>query len=382
MPLPSPKFDEQMMRRAIRLAMNGRGTTEPNPSVGCVLVKDGRVIGEGHTQPFGGAHAEPTALANCTDAPEGATAYVTLEPCCHTNKKTPPCTPRLIDAKVARVVYGCLDPNPPVNGKGVAMLREAGIRVDGPVLESAAKQLIAPFIARVTRQRPYVTLKWAQTANGKVGGPGRTKLRISNASSSKLVHELRSRCDAILVGVDTVLADDPQLTVRDADVLRPLRKVIVDTRLRIPHDARLVEDNDDVSVFCSRAAYDRIVVDDATFLRERGIQVIVSPTDASGRLDLRSVIATLGEGQLTHLLVEPGPTLAQSFLSGGLADRVWVFRSPDRLDDPTAPDAVPVPEHFVQTGTVRRGNDTLTEYLNPRSDVFFAPEPSADLVLA
>src|SRR3954449_5812625 len=121
-----------MMRRAIRLEMNGRGTTEPNPSVGCVLVKNGGVIGEGHPQPFGGAHAEPTALANCTESPAGATAYVTLEPCCHTNKKTPPCVPSLIEAKIAQVVIGCLDPNPDVNGKGVAMLRAAGIQVDGP----------------------------------------------------------------------------------------------------------------------------------------------------------------------------------------------------------------------------------------------------------
>src|SRR5688572_12867963 len=138
--------DEQFLRRAIRLAMNGRGRVEPNPMVGCVLVKDDRVIGEGFHAQFGGPHAEPTALANCTESPEAATAYVTLEPCCHTNKKTPPCTPRLIEAKVARVVIGCLDPNPEVNGKGVAMLREARIRVDGPVLEAPAKQLIAPFL--------------------------------------------------------------------------------------------------------------------------------------------------------------------------------------------------------------------------------------------
>src|SRR3954471_1743953 len=140
--------DIQMMRRAVRLAMNGRGRVEPNPMVAAVLVKNGRVIGEGYHAQFGGPHAEPTALANCTESPEGATAYVTLEPCCHTNKKTPPCAPRLIEAKIARVVIGCLDPNPDVNGKGVAMLRNAGIRVDGPVLEQSAKQLVAPFIAR------------------------------------------------------------------------------------------------------------------------------------------------------------------------------------------------------------------------------------------
>src|SRR6478672_12959886 len=142
----SAEVDQQFMRRAIRLAMNGRGRVEPNPMVGCVIVSaDGRVIGEGYHERFGGPHAEPNALASCTESPAGATAYVTLEPCCYTNKRTPPCAPRLIEARIARVVYGCLDPNPPVNGNGVAMLRAAGIQVNGPVLEGAAKQLIEPF---------------------------------------------------------------------------------------------------------------------------------------------------------------------------------------------------------------------------------------------
>src|SRR3982751_1227851 len=174
-----PEIDEQFMRRAIRLAMNGRGRVEPNPMVGCVIVKNDRVIGEGYHQQFGGPHAEPNALASCTESPQGATAAVTLEPCCHTNKKTPPCTPRLIAAKIARVVIGCLDPNPDVNGNGLAMLRQAGIEVAGPVLESEAKQLIAPFLARVRHGRPYVTLKWAETADGKVAGPLGRRLRIT-----------------------------------------------------------------------------------------------------------------------------------------------------------------------------------------------------------
>src|SRR4051794_33796208 len=192
----TPTQDEQHLRRAIRLAMNGRGRVEPNPMVGCVIVaRDGRVIGEGYHQQFGGPHAEPNALASCTESPEGATAYVTLEPCCHTNKKTPPCTPRLIEAKLARVVVGCLDPNPEVNGKGLAQLRAAGIQVDGPVLESEAKQLIAPFIKRQDHRLPYVTLKWAQTADAKVAGPHGQRLQITNETSSHLVHVLRARSD-------------------------------------------------------------------------------------------------------------------------------------------------------------------------------------------
>src|SRR3954463_16200910 len=149
------ELDEPFIRRAIRLAMNGRGRVEPNPMVGCVIVKDGRVIGEGYHAGYGGPHAEPTALANCTESPAGATVYVTLEPCCHTNKQTPPCAPRLIEAKVARVVVGCLDPTPEVNGHGVEMLRNAGITVDrAPAeIEAEAKQLIAPFLARLVHKR-------------------------------------------------------------------------------------------------------------------------------------------------------------------------------------------------------------------------------------
>src|SRR4051794_9878327 len=180
---PSPTADEAFMRRALRLAMNGRGLVEPNPMVACVLVKDWRVIGEGYHARFGGPHAEPTALANCTESPEGSTAYVTLEPCCHTNKKTPPCAPRLIESKGKRVVIGCLDPNPEVNGKGVAMLRRTGIAVLTDVLGTEATQLIAPFQAQQGESRVYVTLKWAETSDGKVAGANGARRQITGPLS-------------------------------------------------------------------------------------------------------------------------------------------------------------------------------------------------------
>src|SRR3954468_13220641 len=247
--------NEHFLRRAIRLAMNGRGRVEPNPMVGCVIVRrDGRVIGEGFHEQFGGPHAEPNALAACAragESPEGATAYVTLEPCCHTNKKTPPCAPRVIAAKIARVVVGCLDPNPDVDGKGVAMLRAAGVRVDGPVLEGEAKQLIAPFIARTRLGRPYVTLKWAQTADGKVAGPGGARMQISNAFSRDLVHDLRARCDGILVGVNTVLIDNPLLNARDATQRRDPARFVLDRDLRTPPEAQVIADRTrSTTLFC------------------------------------------------------------------------------------------------------------------------------------
>src|SRR4051794_21516418 len=241
---PSPTADEAFMRRALRLAMNGRGLVEPNPMVACVLVRDGRIIGEGFHARFGGPHAEPTALANCTESPEGATAYVTLEPCCHTNKKTPPCVPRLIEAKIARVVIGCLDPNPHVNGKGVAMLKEAGIVVDraSDAIEAEAKQLIAPFIKRTLHHRPYVTMKWAESSNGKVAGAMGRRVKITNEASDRIVHTLRARCDAIAVGTNTVLNDDPLLTARDVERKsdRSLLRVVLSNTLKVPSKSRLI----------------------------------------------------------------------------------------------------------------------------------------------
>jgi diaminohydroxyphosphoribosylaminopyrimidine deaminase/5-amino-6-(5-phosphoribosylamino)uracil reductase len=378
-----PLTDEQFLRRAIRLAMTGRGRVEPNPMVGCVIVKDGRVIGEGHHQQFGGPHAEPNALASCTKSPGRATAYVTLEPCCHTNKKTPPCAPRLIEAKLARVVIGCLDPNPEVNGKGVEMLRAAGIEVDGPVLEGPAKQLIAPFIARTVHRRPYVTLKWAETANGRVAGPGGRPVQISNERSNRLVHALRSRCEAIAVGIGTVLSDDPRLTVRGlpADASSQALRVVLDPSLRIPVGARLLEQDEGttpVRIYHGTGG----LADRIRELAMAGISLRALPVLPDGKLSLTALLEDLYDEPTTDLLVEPGPTLAAGFFRENLCDRLWIFRSPNALNDPTAPAAARIPADFVPTGELPLGGDTLTEYLNPHSPAYFAAEPSADFVLA
>jgi diaminohydroxyphosphoribosylaminopyrimidine deaminase/5-amino-6-(5-phosphoribosylamino)uracil reductase len=374
--------DLLLLRRALRLAMNGRGLVEPNPMVGCVLTKDGRVLGEGWHEQFGGPHAEPNALADCRrrgQDPAGATAYVTLEPCCHTNKKTPPCAPRLIEARVARVVIGCLDPNPAVNGNGVAMLRAAGIEVDGPVLEGEAKQLIAPFLARVQSGRPYVTLKWAQTADGKVAGPGGRPARISNDQSWRVVHELRSRCDAILIGAGTALSDNPLLTARVERRVRIPTRVVLDSGLRVGPRTRLAESASEapVLVFFDPRRADQA---DARRLRECGVELV--PIEGAGAIPLCDVLAELGRRGMTHVLVEPGPTLAAAFFETGPVDRLWVFRSPSVVNDASAPAAVPPPPDFRPTVDANLSGDHLTEYLNPRSEAFFAATPSADFMLA
>jgi diaminohydroxyphosphoribosylaminopyrimidine deaminase/5-amino-6-(5-phosphoribosylamino)uracil reductase len=365
-----PASDEQFLRRAILLAMNGRGTVEPNPMVGCVIVKNGRIIGEGFHARFGGPHAEPTALASCSEDPHGATVYVTLEPCCHLDKQTPPCAPRLIEARIARVVIGCLDPNPQVNGRGVAMLRAAGIVVDGPLLEAECKQLIAPFIARTVFHRPYVTLKWAQTADGKIAGPGGRRMQISNQRSMQLIHQLRARCDAILVGINTVLSDNPMLTARGVSGARSLLRCVLDRRLRTPLESNLVRTarNSPVIIGCDPLALQTAAAD---ALRSAGIDVI----SVNGITDMLKYLHGL---KVSHLLVEPGPTLANAFFTEGLADRLWVFECAISVNDITAPRSPPVPSSFVETFSTAVGSNRLHEHLDRSSCVFFVPRPSAD----
>jgi diaminohydroxyphosphoribosylaminopyrimidine deaminase/5-amino-6-(5-phosphoribosylamino)uracil reductase len=358
------KQDEEYLRRAIRLAMNGRGRVEPNPMVGCVIVKNNRIIGEGfHTQ-FGHPHAEPNALASCTESPEGATAYVTLEPCCHTAKKTPPCAPRLIAAKINRVVVGCLDPNPDVNGNGVGQLREAGIAVNEKLLEAECKQLIAPFFNRTIRHQPYVTLKWAESADGKIAGPGGKPIQISNPATSHQVQLLRSRSDAIMVGINTVLRDDPTLLPRGVPMKPGYRRGVMDRRARLPLNSMLVKTIKSAPVIL----YSDVLPDFQPVLPLVRAGVTLLPTGA-----WRS------DPSLSQLLVEPGPTLARAML--GEADRLWVIRSPKILGDDTAPSAAVIPDYFIQTGEVNLDGDRICEYLNTKANAYFAPVPSADLVL-
>lgn len=385
-PMPAPP-DAEFMRLAIRLAMRGRGAVEPNPMVGCVIVKNGRIIGQGWHETYGGPHAEPNALAACTESPQGATAYVTLEPCCHSNKKTPPCVPKLIDARIHRVVIGCVDPNPLVKGGGAAKLATAGVEVQVGLLEAEARQLIAPFFAQRREGRPYVTLKWAQTADGKVAGRDGARLHISNAASTRAVHHLRATCDCIVVGISTVLTDDPLLTARDVPKPRLLSRCVLDTRLRIPNSSRLVRSAHEapLCVYCAEQTY-RQRHRRCHELGEARVEVYPLPQNSDSSLSLSHLVRNLPRGPEalypTNLLVEPGPKLAASFFGTGLADRLWLFRAPTRVDDPSAPAAAPIPDDWIKTAEVELDGDILTEYLNPRSPLFFAPEPSADFLLA
>jgi diaminohydroxyphosphoribosylaminopyrimidine deaminase/5-amino-6-(5-phosphoribosylamino)uracil reductase len=289
---------------------------------------------------------------------------------------------------VSRVVVGCVDPNPDVDGKGVAMLRNAGITVDRPdrALEAECRQLIAPFIARTVHRRPYVTMKWAESSNGKVSGPRGQRVRITNDASDRVVHALRARCDAIAVGTNTVLADDPLLTARGVDRplgRPPLLRVVLSNSLKLPVEGRLVATAREhpVVVYSSTWGVGRSA-DAVAALRARGVEVVSLP-DRDGHFSFADVLSDLCARRVMHLLVEPGPTLTKYLFARGQADRVWVFRSTRSIEgDGALAIASAPPVDYPKTGEVPLDGDVLSEYLNPSSPVFFAAARSADLVFS
>lgn len=315
------------MRRALRLARRGEGRVEPNPMVGCVLVHRGRIIGEGWHRRYGGAHAEVEALRRAGSAARGATAYVTLEPCCH-HGKTPPCTDALIFAGVRRVVAATTDPFPTVQGRGIRGLRRAGLRVDSGLLENEARAVLAPYLTLTLRRRPYTILKWAQSIDGKIATRTGDSRWISSPPARRHVHRLRARVDAILVGLRTVLVDDPMLTARDVPIRRTATRVVLDSRLAIPLRAALVRTAEafPTLILTTRHAQGTRSAK-AERLRRAGVEV-VGCRARRGRVDLPSALRVLGARRITNLLVEGGGTVFGAFLDAGLADEALVFVSP------------------------------------------------------
>lgn len=372
--------DSRFMHRALRLAASGRGLVEPNPLVGCVIERDGRILGEEFHEKFGGPHAEVNALAACREDPVGASVHVTLEPCCHTAKKTLPCVPRLIEAKVARVVIGCIDPNREVSGLGAAQLRAAGIHVVVGVLEAECKQMNAAYIARTLYNRPYVTMKWAASADGMIAGRAGRPVQITNQAASKVVHDLRGRCDAIAIGTNTLINDDPLLTVRsDHPPRRPIR-VVLSNQLGFMLDRRLLStpQHGPVLIYTSNPSDSQAVA-----LRERGVEVVSLRATDNGRGEMRfamtDVYNDLAERGVTHLLIEPGAKLAGELMERGEADRAWVFRGEVTVGN----EGIEAPEcRWPASGAADLVGNQVVEHLNPRSSAFYALQPSPDLMLA
>lgn len=357
------------MRAALALARRGLGNTWPNPSVGCVIVRNNRVVGRAVTAPGGRPHAEPQALAMAGEAARGATAYVTLEPCCH-HGRTPPCTDALIAAGVARVVIAMRDPDARVNGQGVARLRSAGIIVDEGVLAEDAAEILAGFHQRTSTGRPLVTLKLASTLDGRIATRAGESRWITGEAARRTAHALRGRHDAILVGVGTVLADDPDLTCRLPGFRpTPIVRVVADSHLRTPLTARLVATaHESPTWMLIRHGTD------ATrrhAFAELGIRLIEVPGAEAG-VDLEAGLIALGTAGITRVLVEGGAQVAAALLRSGLVDRIAWFHAPAIMGGDAWPavqafgidrlDAMP---RFVRRHATPLGDDMLTEFVKP-----------------
>ncbi|MFA5309197.1 MAG: bifunctional diaminohydroxyphosphoribosylaminopyrimidine deaminase/5-amino-6-(5-phosphoribosylamino)uracil reductase RibD [Dehalococcoidales bacterium] len=319
--------DGLFMRQALGLARRGLGKTSPNPMVGAVIVKRGRVIARGYHHAFGRDHAEVDAFKHAQADVAGATLYVTLEPCRHFGK-TPPCTDAIIRNKIDRVVIGMLDPDPRMSGESVKLLNANGIKTAVGVMEDACRALNEKYIQHRTAGLPWVTLKWAQTLDGKIAAPRGTSSRFTSPPSLKLAHRLRAEHDAILVGVETVVKDNPELTTRLVKGRNPLR-IILDSTLRIPPDAKVLtgQDTARTMVVATPSAPEEKVA----ALQSMGVPVLVTPPDAAGRVDLKNLLKALGERDVSSLLVEGGAKVITSFLRAGLGDKVVVIIAPRLL---------------------------------------------------
>jgi len=314
--------DERLMRECLALAQLKIGLTSPNPAVGCVIVREGKVVGRGGTAPGGRPHAEPQAIAEAGELARGATAYVSFEPCAHQGQ-TPPCARALVEAGVARVVVGCLDPYPPVRGRGIAILNSARIATTIGVLESECRRMNEGFIARVTRGRPFVILKLAMSLDGRIAVATGDSRWISSEESRRLVHQWRRESDAVMVGAATVIADNPRLTCRLEGGRDPVR-VIIDQRLRSPAGARIFRQRSPAATILVTSAMKA-----ASVSRRYGarVEAIGASVDGHG-IALMEVMREFGRRGWSKVLIEGGAKLAGAALRAGIVDRVAFFVAP------------------------------------------------------
>lgn len=361
--------DLRFMQLALTLGRRGQGRTWPNPAVGALVVKDGVIVGRGWTQPGGRPHAEPVALAQAGEAARGATLYVTLEPCSHFGK-SPPCADAVIAAGIARVVAAIEDPNPAVAGQGHARLRAAGIRVDvGLCAEQAARDHAGHF-RRIRNKRPHVVLKLAVSPDDRIAAVGHKPVAVTGEAVRSRVHLLRAQCDAVLVGIGTVIADNPELTCRLPGMAKrsPVR-VVLDRALRLSGDSRLVHSARAMPLWVMTSDFAEAPA--AMLLGAAGAHVMRVPvtTAPPPGLDLMAVLHMLAEKGITKLLVEGGSKVASSFVAAGLVDEVWLFRGANDIGDDgvAALDGLPLgaitgSPDFVARDSESFENDTLTIY--------------------
>ena len=356
--------DQDYMALALDLARKGAGWTSPNPMVGAVLVKQGRIIGQGYHARWGDLHAERAALAACREDPAGSTLYVTLEPCCHQGKQ-PPCTQAILEAGITRVVVGSGDPNPLVAGQGLAQLRAQGVQVTEGVLAEECRALNHVFFHYIQTGRPYVVLKYAMTLDGKLAAYTGASQWITGEAARRHVHTQRSRYRSILVGVGTVLADDPQLTCRMEGGRNPLR-LVCDTHLRTPLTAQVVKTAGELPTCLATC-----VTQEGRLApyRDLGVQILPLPQGADGRVDLAALVTLLGKMGVDSVLAEGGAQLHWGLVQAGLVNRVQAYLAPKLLGgqgakSPVGGQGFPHPDQALSLSSpplTRLGEDILLD---------------------
>ncbi len=363
--IPVDVIDPTHMRAALGLARRGLGSTWPNPSVGCVIVCDGVVVGRGRTAAGGRPHAEPQALVMAGPKARGATVYVTLEPCCFYGH-TPPCTDALIAAGVSRVVVATRDPDARVNGAGVARLRAAGIEVIEGLLQDEAEIVAEGLVSKVTKGRPFLTLKLASTLDGRIATRAGHSQWITGPDARRAAHALRGRSDAVMVGIGTALADDPDLTCRlDGFKAVPMVRVVADSHLRLPLTARLVRDAMISPTWVlARPDAERLR---RNALTDLGVEVLPVPANSAG-IEIAAGLGALAARGVTRLLVEGGAGLAAALLRADLVDRIVWFHAPAVIGGDGLPAAagwgvetLAAMPHFRRVRTIEVGDDVMTE---------------------
>ena len=326
------------MNLAIQLALRGTGHTSPNPLVGAVIVKNGRIIGQGYHARYGDLHAERAALAACSESPEGATIYVTLEPCCHHGKQ-PPCTDAIIESGIRRVVIGSRDPNPLVSGKGFRILREHGIEVTEDFMREECDAINAIFFHYIQTGMPYVTLKYAMTMDGRIATRTGASRWITGEKARENVHKDRNRHAAILAGIGTVLTDDPLLNCRIEGGKDPLR-VICDTKLRIPLDSQIVRTAKEIpTIIAAGEDLDQSISSKLTALKAAGCRILPLPLK-DGHPDLHALMEALGKEKIDSVLIEGGSQIAWSALSCGIVNKIQTYIAPKIFGSQEAPGPV------------------------------------------
>lgn len=320
--------DERFMWMTLDLARQGRGRTSPNPMVGAVVVKDGEVVSTGYHKEAGSPHAEVVALQKAGEKARGATLYANLEPCSHKGK-TPPCVEAITEAGIKKVVVSMTDPNPVVNGKGISFLRDRGIKVKVGILEEKARHLNEIFIKYITTRRPFVIVKAAMSLDGKIATREGDSRWITGEKSREMAHRLRSRADGIVVGIETVLHDDPALTTRltdDKDLNRDAARIILDSKARLPLDAKVIDSDSDAPAIV--AVTEEAPRERCDALVQKGVEVITLPSGNDGKISLDALLEELGRREMTCLLVEGGGMVNYSFLAKDLIDKVYLFLAP------------------------------------------------------